>query len=107
VHGEAPHRDVVFDIDVDREQEIGTYANLLGAWSSPYEFTLDFCQTQQPGPADPNDETSDIVLRCRLAARIKIPVTQIFDVIALLNDTMTDYERRYGEITRPGEGGRS
>jgi hypothetical protein len=102
--GEKAQRDVVVAIDVDRGQELGTYANFLNAWSSPYEFTLDFCETQEPHPADPDDDSSPLVVRCRLAARIKLPVTLIFDVITQLNDTMTVYERQYGEITRPGEG---
>jgi hypothetical protein len=54
--GEEKHRDIVFAIDVDRDQELGTYANFLNACSSPYEFTLDFCETQEPYPADPDDD---------------------------------------------------
>jgi hypothetical protein len=105
--GEEKHRDIVFAIDVDRDQELGTYANFPNAWSSPHEFTLDFCETHEPYPADPDDDSSPLVVRCRLAARVKVPVTLIFDVITQLNDTMTVYERQYGEITRPGEGAES
>jgi hypothetical protein len=34
---------------------------------------------------------------------VRIPVGFIFDVLQGLNWVMTDYERNYGEIRRPGE----
>ncbi len=43
-----------------------------------------------------------IVVPCRVVARVKLPATAIFDVIRELNRDMTDYEREYGEITKPG-----
>jgi hypothetical protein len=39
----------------------------------------------------------------RVVTRVKIPVTLIFDVLRALNENMTLYEERYGEIQRPGQ----
>jgi hypothetical protein len=36
-----------------------------------------------------------------VVARVRLPVALIFDVIRTLNDTMTEYEREFGEIRPP------
>ena len=77
----------------------GVYANFLIAWHSPYEFTLDFCVTRPMGVAEEEGERT-----VRVVARIRLPVTLIFDVIRTLNDTMSEYERELGEIRPPGPG---
>jgi hypothetical protein len=38
----------------------------------------------------------------RVVARVKIPVTLIYDVLRALNENMTRYEETFGEIQRPG-----
>ena len=75
----------------------------VSVWHSPYEFTLDFCATQPPQPADSDDEPGGTIIPCRAVARVRIPVTLAFDVIRVLNDNMTRYEERFGEIVRPGD----
>ena len=68
-----------------------------------HEFTLDFYATLLAEREDPDDDDSRLVVPCRLVSRIKLPVTLVFDVIRILNATMTSYEDRYGEIHRPSE----
>lgn len=70
----------------------GVYANTVVVWHSPYEFTLDFCAY------DSSDEDVDHFVGI---ARVRIPVGTVFEVIRKLNDSMTEYERRYGEIRPP------
>ncbi len=89
-----------FRIDVPEELKGGVYANFLNVWHSPYEFTLDFAATLEPEAAG----EGGITIPCRLAARVKVPITIIFELIQELNDEMTNYERLFGEIRRPGEG---
>jgi hypothetical protein len=36
-----------------------------------------------------------------VVARVKIPVTVLFDVLRALNENMTRYEQVFGEIRRP------
>jgi hypothetical protein len=85
-----------FQVQVPPELEPGVYANFLGVWHSPYEFTLDFAVTQPPEPGE-----DVLTVPCRVVARIKMPVSVIFDVIRTLNDNMTKYEQTFGEIHRP------
>ena len=91
-----------FKVVVPPEHEAGLYANFLGVWHSPYEFTLDFCVTQPPQPSE--EDPARMIMPCRVVSRIKIPVTLIFDVVRALNENMTRYEETFGEIKRPGTG---
>jgi hypothetical protein len=96
---EGAEQPTEFQVQVPPELEPGMYANFLGVWHSPYEFTLDFAVTQ---PAQQTDEM--VTVPCRVVARIKMPVGVIFDAIRALNDNMTKYEETFGEIHRPGQG---
>jgi hypothetical protein len=51
---------------------------------------------------DTEDPTSPARVPCRVVARVKIPVTVLFDVLRALNENMTRYESVFGEIKRPG-----
>ena len=100
---QAPEQAFEFQSEVPPELEGGSYANYLTVWHSPYEFTLDFAATQIPA-TDPDDPELPVEIRCRTVARVRIPVTLLFDVIRALNNEMTSYEQQFGEIRRPGEG---
>jgi len=91
-------RSPIFEMRVPPELEAGTYSNFLAVWHSPYEFTLDFAVTQPSEPADAGDPNSPIKVSCRVVARVKIPPTLIFSVLRALNENMTNYERKFGDI---------
>jgi hypothetical protein len=88
-----------YRLEIDPELEGGVYANLVSAWHTPYEFTLDFAAAQRPSLDDP-EGSADL---WRVVSRVRIPVALVFDVIRELNETMTSYERKFGEIRRPRE----
>jgi hypothetical protein len=92
-----------FNFYAPPEVESGVYSNMLGVWHTAYEFTLDFAATQPPQPNDPNDPSAGSTVPCRIVTRVKIPPTIVFNVIQALNENMTQYEERFGEIQRPGE----
>ena len=96
----SSRREVQFRVDVAQEDQGGVYANLLAVWHTPHEFTLDFCGMQQGQPADPEDETSPVVVPCRVVSRVRIPVSVVFDVLRALNQNMTRYEETFGPIKR-------
>lgn len=103
LHDGKGEPDVSFRIDLPPDLEPGEYANFLGVWHTAHEFTLDFASTQ---PAQASED-GPVLVPCRVVARVKIPVTVVFDVIRALNDNMTRYESTYGEIKRfepPAEG---
>jgi|tagenome__1003787_1003787.scaffolds.fasta_scaffold20867427_2 hypothetical protein len=99
--GERPTQ---LEIQIPDEMEAGVYANALGVWHSAYEFTLDFVVNLPPrSPADPEDSESPTVVPQRVVARVKVPPTQIFNIIRALNENMTNYEDLFGPIRRPEE----
>ena len=70
----------------------GAYASGAMVWHTPHEFTIDFFASDAPPGDDPDMIPSSVT------ARVRIPVTLIFDLIRELNESMTRYERAYGEI---------
>jgi Protein of unknown function (DUF3467) len=61
-------------------------------WHTPFEFTLDFFAIQ------PVDQESPDVGQLLVTSRVKSPPTVIFDLLKALNENMTKYEKRFGEI---------
>jgi hypothetical protein len=88
-----------FDVEMPEELRGGAYADGAVVWHTPHEFTIDFFAADGP----PGDESE--VIPSRVTARVRIPVTLIFDLIRELNDSMTIYERAYGEIRGIDESG--
>jgi hypothetical protein len=87
-----------FRVSIPPALEGGVYSNFVSVWHTAYEFTLDFSvlqPVQQPEPGSP------LVVPCHVTSRVKIPVTLIFDLLRALNDNMTKYEQKFGEITKP------
>ena len=60
-----------FVVQVPPELEGGVYANFMSTWSSPWEFTLDFCATLPAEHSDPDDENSPIRVPCRVVSRVE------------------------------------
>jgi hypothetical protein len=94
---QAPGIPVQFAVNTPPELEAGAYANTLAVWHTAYEFTLDFAAMQPPV----QDEDGTTTVPCLVTARVKIPVTVMFDVLRALNQNMTQYEGVFGEIQRP------
>jgi hypothetical protein len=92
----------IFEIRVPPELEGGAYSNFLSVWHSPFEFTLDFAVTEVNQPTDPRDPNAPVTIPCRIVARIKIPPPLIFSVLQTLNENMSNYEAKFGEIPQPG-----
>ena len=89
-----------FEFRVPEDLAAGAYANVVGVWHTPHEFTIDFSVTQPP------TQTPDggVKVPCEVVARVKIAPTLVFDLLRTLNENMTRYEAALGEIRRPGSG---
>lgn len=88
-----------FAFQVPPELETGVYANILGVWHSPHEFTLDFSVSGQVMPPSAPGEPATVP--CNVVARVKVAPSLVFDLLQALNSNMTKYEQNYGEIKRP------
>jgi hypothetical protein len=96
--GKTQMPDVQFQIQVPDDMQGGAYANLVSVWQSPYDFTLDFLSTLQPGL----DEAGNTVVPARVVSRVKLPPAQIFEVMKALNAELAKYEANFGAIQAPG-----
>lgn len=85
------------NIQVPADKQAGVYANELVVWHTNQDFTLDFLQTQ---PSEDPHQVNMLVV-----SRVKIPPTLVFEILKALNTNLDNYEMKFGEIKRPGEGG--
>lgn len=81
-----------YDLAVPVELATGVYAHTLYAWHTVHEFTLDFGVRERDDPSQPYLGV----------ARVRVPVTLMFEMIRILNADLTRYEQRFGEISPPG-----
>jgi hypothetical protein len=84
----------VVELRVPHDLVGGVYAHALSAWSTEHEFTLDYAVAER----EPAEEPSPL----RVVARIRVPVTMLFEMLRELNETLTEHEQRYGEIRGAG-----
>lgn len=98
-----PHR-VAFELHADPSVVGGVYANALAVWHTAHEFTLDFMvNSNPPQPAQTPEGETVISAPHQLMARVRIPPGAVFEIIRAINENMTNYERVFGPIRRPGE----
>lgn len=91
---------VGFRFDVPTALEAGGYANVATVFHSAHEFTIDFGVTQALEPAGLEDDL-DYVIPVIVTARVRLPITAVFDVMAAMNDAMGRYEAQWGKIYTP------
>jgi hypothetical protein len=80
-----------FELDVPAELETGAYANVLVAWHTADEFTLDFGTFV----------AAETERQPRTVARVKVPPGAVFDMIRIIHSEMTKYEEKFGPIHYP------
>ncbi|HEX7135347.1 MAG TPA: DUF3467 domain-containing protein [Iamia sp.] len=80
-------------------QAAGTYANGVGVWSTPSDFTLDFFVSLPPEAGQHPDTGEDIVLAPQqVVARIKIPPPLVFQLMRNLSGALETHEQEHGPI---------
>lgn len=89
---------IPIEIRIDSDREAGAYANLASVWHSPHEFTIDFAATLPPETRKGPDGQDMTVIPARVTARVKLPVSVVFDLLKAINDNMTRYEARFGSL---------
>lgn len=67
-----------FVFQIPPELEGGRYANILGVWHTPHEFTLDFSVTLSPQQS----EDGQPVIPANIVARVKVSPSLVFELCA-------------------------
>jgi hypothetical protein len=91
-------------VSVPAEQEVGVFADFAGIWHTPNTFVLDFLSLTSPGPqlqqVDPQGEVVG-ALPARVAARVRIPAEQVFQIIAALQQQADQWLQETGRPEPP------
>jgi hypothetical protein len=79
----------------------GIYADFVQIWHSEDVFTLDF--SALAGPPQVSDEGEGepvVVMNAQVVARVRIPPSQIFEIMKALERQLSDWESCQDKIRR-------
>jgi hypothetical protein len=82
------------EVSISAEVESGQYANFASVWHTQDGFVLDFAVITRP-PQLANDPSSGqhfVSVPTRIVSRIRIPPSQVFELMKALEQQLTAYE---------------
>jgi hypothetical protein len=85
-----PHR---VDITTPDAQVAGVAADLVGVWHTAESFVLDFSAFADPARLEDEDGVDVLVQRAQVVARVRIPPSQVFEIMKALEQQLTAWER--------------
>jgi Protein of unknown function (DUF3467) len=86
------------EVSISAEVESGQYANFVSVWHTQDGFVLDFAVITRP-PQLANDPSSGqhfVSVPTRIVSRIRIPPSQVFELMKALEQQLTAYEHETG-----------
>jgi hypothetical protein len=88
-----------FEVEISPDIEPGVPAEFASIWHTPAMFVLDFASLRQPPHIDEDAETGDrvLILPTRIVARVRIPPSQVFELMRGLEQQLTAWERETGQ----------
>ena len=94
-----PEPEPRFEIEISPEVEPGEHADFASIWHTPDTFVLDFASLRQPPYLGQDADTGDaiLVLATRIVARVRIPASQVWELIRALEQQLTAWEVETGQ----------
>jgi hypothetical protein len=94
-----PEPEPRFEIEISPEIEPGEHADFASIWHTQDTFVLDFASLRQPPYLDQDGDNGDtvLVLATRIVARVRIPATQVWELMRALEQQLTAWERETGQ----------
>ncbi|MDR1392527.1 MAG: DUF3467 domain-containing protein [Bifidobacteriaceae bacterium] len=80
-------------IKLGQDMEAGVYADFVRAWHTNDAFVLDFASLIEP----PHQEDGAVVLNAAVAARVRIPPAQVFELMKALEQQLSAWEKEHGK----------
>lgn len=91
-----------YDIDIPTEVEPGTYADFASIWHTADSFVLDFAVLKQPPkPVVADDGTRVLKVPTRVVTRVRVPPSQVFEIMKGLEKQLSMWERSHGVKRNP------
>jgi Protein of unknown function (DUF3467) len=82
--------------------EVGVYADFVGVWHQPGCFVLDFSSWIRPPQLGRSDDGQQVVdLSARVVSRVRIPPSQVFELMKALETQLSAWERETGSRPPP------
>jgi Protein of unknown function (DUF3467) len=82
--------------------EAGVYADFVSVWHQPASFVLDFSVNTAPPQLMEDERGEKFIARpARVVSRVRIPPSQVFEIMKALENQLSAWEREHG--ARPTE----
>jgi hypothetical protein len=88
-----PHRVEIVTPDT---QVAGVAADLVGVWHTAESFVLDFSAFADPAKVEHEEGVDVLVQRAQVVARVRIPPSQVFEIMKALEQQLTAWEHETG-----------
>ena len=90
---------VQLNVELPEVLQQGVHAEVAAVWHTRDGFTIDFISpTSPPSP----DAQGQLQQPARIVARIRVPVSVIFNVARAISDNVSIYESTFGTIGMGG-----
>jgi hypothetical protein len=91
-----------YDIDVPTDVEAGSYADFASIWHTADSFVLDFAVLRRPPkPTVAEDGSRVVKVTTRVVSRVRVPPSQVFEIMKGLEKQLSMWERSHGVKRRP------
>jgi hypothetical protein len=80
-------------IKLPNETAGGVYADFVRAWHTKDAFVLDFVNLTEP----PHAEDDRVVLDATVVSRVRIPPSQVFELMKALEQQLSAWEKETGQ----------
>jgi hypothetical protein len=89
------------EVSISPEVEAGEYANFASVWHTQDGFVLDFAVITRPPQLldDPESGQQVVSVPTRIVSRVRIPPSQVFELMKALEQQLTSYEKEMGQKT--------
>jgi hypothetical protein len=96
-----------FEIEISAEVEQGLWADVVSLWHTPDSFVLDFAVLRRPPYAVEDAESHAVarVMPARIVARVRIPPSQVFELMKALEQQLSLWEQETGRRNPPAQAG--
>ena len=96
-------------VSMPDEQVPGVYADFVSVWHTNDVFTFDFAAlARPPSVVEGEDGRPVATAQAQIVARVRVPPSQVFEIMKALERQLTGWERETGrrpKASPPGEGG--
>ncbi|GAA4633565.1 hypothetical protein GCM10023196_071600 [Actinoallomurus vinaceus] len=93
------------EITVPPDHEVGVYAGFASVWRTQDSFVIDFSTAVRPPEVveDTESDTSYVHVPAQVVSRVRIPPSQVWELMKALEQNLSAYERESGKSAHDGD----